>query len=418
MRQMYGNSVFTRLRFWMVPPLLALISSTVNASDNRACIDRKVAFDGIKTLHYSPVLGDALSTVPIYAQYPSNCPDDSPACQASSFAVPGDVVAVAKTCGPWAYVQRVGTGKVVEGWVQTHKLKDRNARVPFDDGPPRGRDSPEYLSTPPSSASQPHRIRVKLTEGDGTPVCEAYLQRLNQTMFHEPPSCGRPENEQIPGFARLNRVRLTPAQVNGDYVTAFTLTHVLAATEKLVKPAADRTDLAAIELDDGKPAGSVKALTDPVDISAWRFDPPVDIDNDGRPDNVVIWRGFPPSWSSSDAADNCGVFVDSSRAITGSDQFPLIFSSGYKTVDTARTLEVFADPARSSHEIPMTPYGDSVEIFEYDGKYYFDTTKPTDGASVIYENDIYVYLREQGKTHQVCKYENLQSQWDPLQLNY
>jgi hypothetical protein len=39
-----------------------------------------------------------------------------------------------------------------------------------------------------------------LQQGHGVPVCEAYLELLNQTKFTETPFCGRPEEGSVKGF--------------------------------------------------------------------------------------------------------------------------------------------------------------------------------------------------------------------------
>ena len=56
----------------------------------------------------------------------------------------------------------------------------------------------------------------KLTRGNTVPVCEAYLQRLNQTQFKYPANCGRPEDDQVPGFQRLTRVLLSQTEVEKE----------------------------------------------------------------------------------------------------------------------------------------------------------------------------------------------------------
>ena len=55
---------------------------------------------------------------------------------------------------------------------------------------------------------EPRYYTFDLTKGNGIPVCEAYLQRLNNTDFQNMPYCGRPEDDSVPGFTRLNRVPL------------------------------------------------------------------------------------------------------------------------------------------------------------------------------------------------------------------
>src|ERR1700675_1921036 len=65
----------------------------------------------------------------------------------------------------------------------------------------------------------------RLTRGHALQICEAYLKRLNRTAYQEPPYCGRPENDQIPGFERLQRVALAPEEIVGLYgqIGAFML---------------------------------------------------------------------------------------------------------------------------------------------------------------------------------------------------
>ena len=422
-----GITAMTRRRcFNQVGFLLVAIAvgSNVDAAEAGACIARQVKFDGIEVLHYATVLtGQGQDPRPIlYADYPSGCP--SPAdtkCTTTAEITPGDAVAVGKTCGTWAYVQHIGAASVVEGWLDSKRLEPIAARLPFDDGEPGGRERPDWWHAP-------YRIHMRLAQGSGVPVCEAYLQRLNQTVFREPPSCGRPENSQVPGFTRLNRVALRAAQVNRNYAQVFNLSHMTNDNGKLVIPPAERNDLAAIWSRNGRLDDGVDALVEPADVSAWRFEPPVDIDNDGVPDSVVIWRSFPPQWSLGMPVEACGVKTDSSHVSPEFTHVPLIFSPDYALVEPEKTLTIFggsmplspqleANRGRLGTAVPyqwLRPVGDSIEVFEYGGKYYFDTTA-SDGSNLLTDADrIDVYLRQQGTTQKVCAYRNLDSGWVPL----
>lgn len=66
----------------------------------------------------------------------------------------------------------------------------------------------------------PRRYHFDLTKGKGKPVCEAYLQRLNQTEFFSPPYCGRPESTLVPGFALLHRRLLSIAEYRALFFDA------------------------------------------------------------------------------------------------------------------------------------------------------------------------------------------------------
>jgi hypothetical protein len=397
--------------------LAALFGATAaTAVDATNCMQRAVAFDGIKTLRYATVTDVEGATPLLYCEKTSTDP-----CTTADRIIAGDVVAIGKTCGTWSYVQHIGITSVTVGWLESARLQPSATQLPFDDGEPGARERPDFWQ-------HPYTIRVKLTQGHGVPVCEAYLQRLNQTVFHEPPSCGRPENAQIPGFTRLNRVPLTVGQVNSNYIRVYNLSHPTFYNDNLVEPPADRKDLVAIWMLRGQKGDEVKAITDPADIAAWRFDPPVDIDNDGVPDSVVIWRGYPPLWSLGMPVDACGVLTDSHRPFPHLDQVPLIFTPGYTGIDLAKTIEIFNDPAvhlpqletdrsRLGTELPyrwIQPRGAVVDVFEYRGKYFSDTTKSDRSNRQIDENQIDVYLNERGTTQKVCEYQNMDREWVPL----
>jgi len=61
-------------------------------------------------------------------------------------------------------------------------------------------------------AGNNQRYHFQLTKGAGTPVCDAYLERLNTTEYKKPPYCDRPESNAVKGFTKLNRVRLSPKE--------------------------------------------------------------------------------------------------------------------------------------------------------------------------------------------------------------
>jgi hypothetical protein len=58
--------------------------------------------------------------------------------------------------------------------------------------------------SPEARASESYQFH--LTKGHGVQVCEAFLQRLNVTVYDDPPYCGRPETDAVPGFKLLDRI--------------------------------------------------------------------------------------------------------------------------------------------------------------------------------------------------------------------
>ena len=403
------------------------VAGTAAAADSAspapaACIQQRASFEGIKPLRYATVEGDSGASLPLYHKYPVSCATVGVKdCADSQSVKSGESVAIGKTCGAWSYVQFIGETSVTEGWIAVDHLKVLPLKLPYDDGEPGGRTRQSYWQ--PLTTT-----RVRLTKGKGVPVCEAYLQRLNQTVFHEPPSCGRPENDQIPGFTRLHRVPLPASEVNEAYPKTYNLSHLTSYRAQLIGPVEGRPDLAAMQMVAGKLVPvPVPAVPENARISAWRFDPRVDIDNDGQSDNVEIWRNWPPRWDGDFDLFACG-FPARTSFPEAVDQVPFVFTEHYPVIDIPKSVAVFGDPTplpkdrRLDAAMPtgeqdyqwLRPRGPSIEIFEYRGKYYFDTPKDEPNGSVLEQNTLVVYLHEHNVTREVCAYHNMDSEWNRL----
>ncbi len=395
-----------------------LLGSHAFAANANHCSDRNVSFDGTKPLHYANVIGPQGSRIYLRTQVPARCPaSDESVCRSSAFAEPGDAVAVARTCGAWAYVQHIGKEKISVGWIARDDLQDRHALLPVDDGEPGRRKRPDAWPAPAT-------IRVKLTKGRGIPVCEAYLQRLNQTVFHEPAFCGIPENAQVPGFLDLQRKTLAAAVVNQLFVKAWNISRDTGPGNEMVTPPAGKEDLVGELLINGMIGETFKRLTDKDNISAWAYEPRVDIENDGKPENVTIWRGLPPVWLTNrfQLLHACGVSSLSGFGVEGERTIPFILHEASDAIDVGQTNAVFGVQGMSQAVPPLPgiqsklaylPLGISADAFVYRGKSYFSafitehTNEVTSGRlDPVEAGHLSVYFDQAGVTQEICRYEN------------
>lgn len=126
----------------------------------------------------------------------------------------------------------------------------------------------------------PGRQRFELVRGRGVEVCEAYVQMLRRVDFVQPPYCNRPEPLGVEGFEPLHRARLRvevqvrltmamPALLRGEVDPGKYLT---------------AADASSIEWDIARRSQEV-----PIETEPSAFDPPLDVDNDGRPDSVAYF---------------------------------------------------------------------------------------------------------------------------------
>lgn len=271
------------------------------------------------------------------------------------------------------------------------------------------------------------QFKFKLTRGNDVPVCEAYLKRLSVSDFDKPPFCGRPEDDSIAGFARLNRVSLTADEVHD-------LQLKMNGFQSSQNQNQWRIQLKNSPVKEMMPLESVIHDIGTNRLGAWRYDSPVDIDNDGQSDNVLMWyQGY--------GAGGCG-------SINGYETYPEhgsytanILDAKNEFIDEARTKALFGHPVGG---FPITKGGKSVGffpgfryvgismgIFAYRGEYYFDTffdgwgdfrgKRRGDfvGAQKVdlinrMTATLGVFRRKDGLTKQVCEY--YWTDWKKLEM--
>jgi hypothetical protein len=267
------------------------------------------------------------------------------------------------------------------------------------------------------------RYEFTLQKGQGVPVCEAYVLRLRATRFARPPFCDRPENDSVPGCAQLARVPLTRTEIE----TVFAATEGLLRFgdpelyEKHERDAHARTHparAAALYADDQEErlAGGWPPL-------AYRFDPQVDIDNDGEPDAVIAWK---------QPGVTCGAVK---RVYPERFSTHLLLLDDKGALDVARTRRIFGHPMgrileytdKSGHRQVLDlsnrfrGIGDMQGTFLYRGKFYIDTFYASTGdlenkrVDEPYITDtLAVLLRSGGKTSLQCEilWHDPDHEWD------
>lgn len=366
--------------------VFSFISHNAQADDNIArCAQEKVTFDGIEPLKYADVIGDAGSHIALNRQHPGSCKSTSADdCAGKAYLVPGNTVAVANTCGDYSHVQYIGEKKVSVGWIESDRLKERVVSNLND----------HVMQSSQDSKMSRLAYQFKLTKGHNTPVCEAYLQRLNFAGYQhdedEPPFrpfCDRPENDVVAGFTKLNRIPMTLEDRNRLIFDVYNFTH-------------PDSKVAAIRAE-----AMFSPFAAKISAPIWRYDPPVDIDNDGVPDNVVVWQG----WGAEAGTGVCGSSYTSTGGLAlRSVQQAYILTADDASVDEGRTTAVFWH--RKQVSTGIEPIGQSISIFKYQDKYYFDAffygPKSFDQrrSDSKLANTLGVFFHKVGSTRQICEY--------------
>lgn len=264
------------------------------------------------------------------------------------------------------------------------------------------------------------RYHFRFTKGFVTPVCVAYLERLNTTKYDAPPFCDRPENDAVKGFARLNRAPLSPADVHDLYPIIWNF--VLSANQKNLDWTDMNLQLHLTQKGQGRLTDEgTKYLQRDLDrgaVKIWRYDPNIDIDNDGVSDNVEVWQGG----AAANVRGKCGEDLPNPYSETGGSimrqvQLAFIVMGNNDRLDARKTTNIFAHPG-GGYRLPdgsifsaFRPIGTTIGIFKYQDTYYFDSffdsrsdfeDKRQNDADLF--NTLGVFLHKDGKTKQVCEY--------------
>ena len=361
------------------------------AADGAACAQNKGAFDGIAPLQYFQV--DGASRIYLYPKHPSLCESaDAEGCGAKAYVVPKDLVAVSSTCGSWAYVQYIGKKLISYGWIKTSELGQ----------PLRNSDSSKTQSVAALQNEDATWYHFTLVKGQGLPVCEAYQQRLNRTQYEVPPYCGRPEDDSVPGFSKLNRVPLPISDVNRLIGRIANFSHPLSRAPDQVW---------VIQPDGTKKLQSKwPAYSEGTKLPIWQYSPPVDIENSGRPDNIVVWQ-------AQDGPPFCGDEFGRAERRARSPQIAYVLTQGNKDIDVAATQSIFGRPGGyrihdpDGHDVVLDGFeaiGDWISIFEYRGQYYFDTFYPAGldlNEQHVNRNALGLFFHQDGSTQELCRYQ-------------
>lgn len=257
-------------------------------------------------------------------------------------------------------------------------------------------------------------IPFKLVKGHGVPVCEAYLRVLNKARFAVSPFCGRPDPDSEPGFEHLERRYLTASEIEPlfNHVHAFMNFGDQDHVENAYHPGA-QPDHGYWDTNLENVKGLAFALNQRY-LRVWTFQDTVDIDNDGRPDQVLLWQGY-------GAADNfgpCGIAFSPHRdwIVLYTPQRAFILSADPHRINEGKTRSIFGDPQGSSKNAvqsavfekhnPFDPLAGSIDIFKYRGLYYIDVEDLP--ALETSPEHLEVLLRDHARAEKVCELQTVE----------
>jgi hypothetical protein len=254
---------------------------------------------------------------------------------------------------------------------------------------------------------QEGKFHFIVTRGKDVKVCKAYARRLNNTFFPQLPICDRPETREGHGFAFLNRKLVGQERSNYFYsiVEPFR-----ANAEVLI----DREG--AVEEPRGKPL-PIPIFRGTNTGASWTYDPPVDIENNGTFDKLLVWN------TEYTANPTCG--IPTSRGVGRGGQQLIVLSNDERTVDREKTLAIFGHqdtpmrafavagrPGTYAQKPEFRPIGAAESVFEYEGLFYFDTFYDDYGwgdylgartQDKKLNDTLAVFIRQNNVTREVCE---------------
>lgn len=130
-----------------------------------------------------------------------------------------------------------------------------------------------------------------LVEGKECAICTAYLRQLKQVTLKKPLLCGRPISESFEGIEKPSRVFLSAEEIypiyakiknflrRGDQNYTWSSFNSKTGSFETVSSELPTSEKEAIEW--------LRRSVGTNQLKVWKFQPPIDVDNDGQVDNVV-----------------------------------------------------------------------------------------------------------------------------------
>lgn len=248
----------------------------------------------------------------------------------------------------------------------------------------------------------------RATRGKSVPVCAAFLKRLNSAAFDAPPECGIPDATTVPGFSKLNRVFLSTDEVTALY------SHIWGFTSRQDQ---------FYELDKvGKETASLALEGVGRSLSAWRYDPALSINNDGKPTNVLVWQGSGAFGSVEHGICGQVVLQAGSMGPVQPAQVAFVLVKDNKQIDESQTRALFGRKNRNATVIAngqpietmeFAPLGYYLGFFKYGDVYYMHTFYDSTHGDLeqrrynepSMNKALAVFRRTNGHTEQLCEYQ-------------
>ena len=220
----------------------------------------------------------------------------------------------------------------------------------------------QAADTPPASLSMdgraPFHYDFEVEKGAGTPVCDAYVQRLRNTDFYRLPQCDRPENVSVAGFEKIGRVPLKEAETRALYEPVKGLLFY-DDPDYFKKWRADRARRGQDVVNSGAEIGvHTQAVWAKNGYQTGAAPPPlyfrlepVDLDNNGTRDHVIVWK--------DEAGAPCGAQWEHGLFLADSPTYLALFNASNE-LDIERTRE-------------LRKKGETLGVFLFQGTYYIDT---------------------------------------------
>jgi uncharacterized protein len=255
---------------------------------------------------------------------------------------------------------------------------------------------------PKDAPAVPIFAHFTLTRGQGQAVCVAYLERLNRSWFPNYPSCDRPQDDRVKGFRNVEHSPLTPEQVQPFWASMRSF--VWDGDPDLWKRHEAWLKERGLPPRFGDRERQLEIVRGETSLQVFGFQQPIDLDNDGRADPVVIWR-----------EGQCGYFDGAlPRSWT---QIPVVLNAQGDGPDVERTRKLVGHPV-DGYRLPsgqltrrFRPIGLRMSVFWFEGLYYMDAffdewgdfaNQRRDDPEIGYR--LGVFLNQAGTTTQVCEY--------------